>query len=148
MIYVLGFVGQSRAVMVVDWVLVSALVAGSRLSLVWLRHTFALRPRAGDRRVLIVGATDMGELALRLMLHSTHAAYHPAGFLDDDPGKHRRKITGVSVLGTVNDLGAVAKREHADLVVIAGDPDDARRQRVRDTCAELGIEYRELDRVL
>ncbi len=148
MLYPLGMYTQSRAVLLIDWVLVSVLVAGSRLSLVWLRHWFALRPRTGDRRVLIVGANETGEIALRLMLHSSLASYHPAGFLDDDPGKLRRRIAGVPVLGLVADLDGVAQREHADLVVLALDGNAQERQRVLESCARLGIECREFDRVL
>lgn len=142
MLYPFGMTGQSRAVLLLDAILLTVLVAGSRVFLVWLRHWFALRPHRDDRRVLIVGATPLGEMALRLLLRAGKPNYHPAGFLDDDPGKHRRTIAGVPVLGTTSQLREVALRERADLVVLAIE-NDAKRDRIRALCAELGIEARE-----
>lgn len=147
MLYPLNMFTQSRASLLIDWVLFSVLVVASRISLVTLRHSFALRPSAGDRRVLIVGATDLGEIAVRLMLHSRKVDYHPSGFLDDDRGKQRRRISGVPVLGRVEDLERIAERERVDLVVYAAD-DEAQCEEVRAICARLCLEFRELDRVL
>ncbi len=144
MIYGLGLVAQSRAVLFIDAVFLAVLVSGSRLFLVWLRHWFALRPHEGDRRVIIVGASESGEIALRLLL-SAAQSYHPAGFLDDDPGKHRRRIGGVPVLGSIAELAEVARRERIDLVILAVD-DPAQRQRLRETYAHLDIEMREFPR--
>jgi len=149
LLYGLGRVDQSRAVLVLDGVLLAALVIASRAFLLWLRHWSALRPRVGDRRVLIVGANDTGELALRLMLKSRETAYHPAGFLDDDSGKQRRRIAGVSVLGRIADLDAVARRQSADLVVVAIDEDNGEeRERIHETCRRLGLESRDFRRTL
>lgn len=142
MLYVLGMTGQSRAVLLLDAVLVTLLVASSRLFLASLRHWFALRPHEDDRRVLIVGATPVGEMALRLLLRAEKPSFHPAGFLDDDPGKHRRTIAGVPVLGNIAQLQEVALRERADLVILALN-DQGKREVVRRLCAELGIEARE-----
>ncbi len=140
--------GQSRGVLIMDGIMLAGLVAGSRFFLLWLRHWFALRPRSGVRHVLIVGANDQGEIALRLLLRSSKDKYHPAGFLDDDPGKLRRRIAGVPVLGRVSELDRVAQRERADLVIFAIEGDADSRARVRDECAQLGIEVRDFVRSL
>lgn len=148
MLYPLGMTGQSRGGLLIDAVLLAGLVAGSRLSLLWLRHWFALRPRAGSRRALIVGANETGELALRVLLRSTDVAYHPVGFLDDDPGKLRRRINGVPVLGRVSELDAVASRERVDLIVLAVEGSAEERERLHAGCVALGIEAREFARSL
>lgn len=142
-LYALPMAGQSRAVLLMDGIILMLLIASSRLFLLWLRDWFGRRPRLASRRVLIVGASEKGELVLRLMLRSKDTTYHLAGFLDDDPGKQRRRIAGVPVLGRVSDLSEVAQRASADLVVVAIDQED-RRELVREGCARLGIELREL----
>lgn len=144
LIFVLRLVDQSRAVLALDGILFAALVISSRVFLLWLRHWSALRPRAGDRRVIIAGANDAGEVALRLILRSRDNAYHPIGFVDDDPGKQRRRIAGVPVLGRVNDLAALVVRQRADLVIVALD-DEEQRERVRADCRGLGLETRDFD---
>ncbi|MBM4434401.1 MAG: hypothetical protein FJ028_04705 [Chloroflexi bacterium] len=147
MLYVLGFSGQSKAVLLMDGVFLAVLVSGSRLFFVWLRHWSEARPRAGSRRVLIVGATERGQLALRLLVRNRDTAYVPAGFLDDDPGKHRRRIAGVPVLGRTAELSDVVARHAVDLVVVAL-ADDRVRDEVRASCARAGVEMRELSRSL
>ncbi|HEY6960210.1 MAG TPA: polysaccharide biosynthesis protein, partial [Candidatus Limnocylindria bacterium] len=70
--------------------------------------------------------------------------YRPAGFLDDDPGKQRRRIGGIPVLGRVRDLAAVARREGAEVVVLALEDGFERESAVREQCEELGLELRQL----
>ncbi len=144
MLYPLGMV-QSRAVLILDFVFVAAAVMAARLFLVSLRYWAQLRPKVDDRRVLIVGASTSGEIALRLLLRSRQVPYHPTGFLDDDPGKQRRHIGGVPVLGRISDLDRVARSERVDLIVVAVD-DEEKRERVRTWCDELGLETREFSR--
>jgi UDP-GlcNAc:undecaprenyl-phosphate GlcNAc-1-phosphate transferase len=136
------FSGYSRAVFVLDGVLAATLVFGARGFLVWLRHWFSSRPRADDRRVLIVGASDYGELALRLLRRTPGVSYRPVGFLDDDPGKWHRRIGGVPIVGPVGDFDDVVRRLNVDYVVVALDR-AAARDPVRERCEALGISFRE-----
>ncbi len=136
--------GQSRAVFVIDFILLSLLVAGSRMFLVSLRHWFGMQGRIHGRRVLIVGANETGAMALRLLLRSGDPKYRPAGFLDDDPGKQRRRIGGVPVVGRVRDLAVVVQRERAEVIVLALEDDFERETAVRLQCEELGLELRQL----
>ncbi len=139
---VLSVPGLSRAVFVVDWILVTGLVVGARAFLVWLRHWFATLPREGDRRLLIVGANDHGELALRLLSRARDVSYRLVGFLDDDPGKRYRRVSGVPILGRTDDLAEIARSRQVDTVVIAL-PDETDVARLRAVCEELGLEHRE-----
>jgi len=137
--------GQSRGVFLIDGILLAFLLAGSRMFFVSLRQWFRMQGRAEGRRVLIVGANETGAMALRLLLRSNEPRYRPAGFLDDDPGKHRRRIGGVPVVGRVVDLIDIARRERAEVVVLALEDDDlARESAVRLQCEELGVELRQV----
>jgi UDP-GlcNAc:undecaprenyl-phosphate GlcNAc-1-phosphate transferase len=129
----------SRAVFVLDWLIGSLLVVGARSLLVWLRQWFGRRPRQGERRVIIIGASDIGELARRLLAQQEGASYRTVGFLDDDGGKHYRQIGGVPVLGSTAELKTIARQLKPDLILDtrAGSPG-----RVREACRELAIEWR------
>jgi UDP-GlcNAc:undecaprenyl-phosphate GlcNAc-1-phosphate transferase len=136
--------GQSRAVFLIDFILLSLLLGGSRMFFASLRQWFNMQGRTAGRRVLIVGANETGVMALRLLLRSADPVYQPAGFLDDDPGKHRRRIGGVPVVGRVADLAALARRERADVIVLALEDHFEREKAVRLQCEELGLELRQL----
>ncbi len=65
LLFTTRFVGLSRAVFVLDWLLLAALVGASRAVLPAARRGAPRAPRAGARPVLVYGAGDGGELALR-----------------------------------------------------------------------------------
>jgi UDP-GlcNAc:undecaprenyl-phosphate GlcNAc-1-phosphate transferase len=138
------FEGYSRAVFVFDWLFAAVLLIGARSFTLWLRHIFAIRPRSGERRVLIVGAADNGSVALRLLTSASEVPYRPVGFADDDPGKRYRRIGGVPIVGTTDQLADLVKKFEVELVVLA--PEDRREDeihRLRGVCEELGVECRE-----
>ena len=115
------------------------LFVGARALLLWLRRWFALRPRLGERRVLIVGASDAGELALRVLRQQPEGSYRMVGFLDEDSGKRFRQIGGVPVVGEIAELEVIARRLEPDLILDTG---AASPGKVREICRELGIEWR------
>jgi FlaA1/EpsC-like NDP-sugar epimerase len=90
--------------------------------------------------VLIVGAGDLGELVLRTILRARPAAYRPIGFLDPDPATRNRTLHSVRVLGTTDDLAAIAGQHDVDLVVLALAPIYADlAERLRQHCENLGV---------
>ncbi|MBI3522179.1 MAG: hypothetical protein HY071_03645 [Chloroflexi bacterium] len=135
------FQEYSRAVFVVDAVLASVLIIGARVSLLWLRNTVTGRPASDARRVLVVGAGDNGALALRMLTRATAKRYRPVGFVDDDPGKRYRRVGGVPIVGTLDELEEVIERTAADLVILSLD-DEVVAAKVRAVCAARRIECR------
>jgi FlaA1/EpsC-like NDP-sugar epimerase len=69
------------------------------------------------KRVLVYGAGNAGELIVRDM-KSNHA-YRPIGFIDDDVTKVGRRIHGVPVLGTRNDVPKILDRYRPREVLVA-----------------------------
>jgi UDP-GlcNAc:undecaprenyl-phosphate GlcNAc-1-phosphate transferase len=110
--------GAPRAVLLVDWLVVTALLIGARLSFGLIRDLLARLRRRDLVRVLIVGAGDTGELVLRAMVRSRTRAYRVVGFLDDDREMRDRSIHGVRVLGPSSSIGEVVEREHVEEVVL------------------------------
>jgi FlaA1/EpsC-like NDP-sugar epimerase len=108
-----------RGVAALDFLLLLAFVAGTRL----LARTLIERPRAGlvahGKEVLIVGAGDAGQLMVREMQRNRQLHYTPIGFVDDDPRKRGSRIVDVRVLGTTDDLAHLLRDNKPDEVLIA-----------------------------
>ena len=78
-----------------------------------------IRPRAGARRVLIVGAGEGGRLVLREIMRNPQLDIDPVGFVDDDPLKRGIRVEGVRVLGTTEDLRRILDEAEPDEITIA-----------------------------
>jgi len=118
LVFVARFVSYSRSVFVIDALLSLVLVGGSRVILAVFRDFFISMSERG-RRVLIMGAGDAGEFALREIRNNHRLDYKPIGFIDDDVKKKGYRIHGVPVLGTRHQLMEIARKEGVQEVLIA-----------------------------
>jgi len=133
------FTGYSRAVFVLDWLLLLVFIGAARLSFRLLAEVLRPRP-AGFRRVLIYGAGDGGELAMRELLNNPALERIPVGFLDDDPSKARTRIHGVPVLGGVDRAGElIQKHGVGEVIISSGKIPDGRLKRLSEICELHGI---------
>lgn len=122
--------GLSRSVLVIDLVLCTGLVGGVRLALRALREVQSGLRRTEGTRALIVGAGDAAELLIRELGRNPSHAYGLAGIVDDDPRKRGRRIHGVRVVGTVDDIPALARSLDVQEILICV-PSATREQRQR-----------------
>jgi len=109
-------------IFVIDAVLCTVLVGASRLVLRLLPETVGQR---GERtRVLIVGAGRAGRSLARELREGNEARV--VGFLDDNPRVRRRRILGVSVVGSLDEAPrAIASTRAGEvLVTIPAAPQD------------------------
>jgi FlaA1/EpsC-like NDP-sugar epimerase len=104
---------------VLDAMLTLFAVAGPRFSLRAVEYHRTCRSRGKDRRVLIAGAGDAGEMVVREMASTRHLSLQPVGFVDDDRSKTGMAIHGVRVLGTLEAIPALVKKYHIQEVFIA-----------------------------
>lgn len=112
----------------------------------WREHGLGLLNTADSQQVLILGAGRAGETLARDMCRD--AAYAPVGFLDDHPALKGSNIHGIPILGRIDDLPAIAQKQHPDLVIIAmPSATNAEMRRVVDVCERAGIEFRTLPRL-
>jgi FlaA1/EpsC-like NDP-sugar epimerase len=127
-------------VLVIDFLLFTFFLIGSRVLFAALNDTFIRLQSRWQPHVLIVGAGDLGELVLRSIIRSRPATYHPVGFLDPDPATRNRTLHSVKVLGIPEDLAAIAGKHDVDLVVLALAPMYAEiAERLREHCETLGL---------
>jgi FlaA1/EpsC-like NDP-sugar epimerase len=109
-----------RGVAILDWLLLLALVAGSRL----LARSIFERPGAASlvargKEVIVVGAGDAAQLVIREMQKSRALGYTPIGVVDDDPRKKNLRLHGVRVLGTTEELPHILRDNRPDELLIA-----------------------------
>jgi FlaA1/EpsC-like NDP-sugar epimerase len=111
-----GMYGYPRSVYIFDAVLLIGFIGGVRSIRRLVRE---LNRAEYNRRVLIYGAGDAGEMIVRDM--KRRAFYHgePIGFIDDDRRKVGQRIHGLPVLGTRTDIATIVAREQPDDVLIA-----------------------------
>ena len=112
------FQGFSRAVFVIDWLLLFVLISGSRILERVYKEIFDQVSLDG-KKVLIYGAGDAGEFTLREIKNNKLLHYKPVGFLDDDEEKIGRNIHGVPVLGPRKDIEKIARHSRVNELIIA-----------------------------
>jgi len=113
------FQGFSRAVFVIDAVMMMMFLAGSRMAFRLFRQ---LLPSAGSshgQRALIYGAGDAGELLLRELLNNRDLHCAPVGFMDDDPKKRGKVIHGYPVFGGNGMFHRIVKQHNIEQVLIS-----------------------------
>jgi exopolysaccharide biosynthesis polyprenyl glycosylphosphotransferase len=72
----------------------------------------------GVRRVILVGAGDVGRMVMRTIVARPDYGYQLLGFLDDNPSKGLTNIGPYRALGQVANLGQILDAETVDTVII------------------------------
>jgi UDP-GlcNAc:undecaprenyl-phosphate GlcNAc-1-phosphate transferase len=145
-LFAFRFEGFSRAVFIVDGLLLLLALAGSRTAFRLFRKILPTRRAARDgRRVLIYGAGDAGDLLLREILNNHDLQYAPVGFVDDDPLKKGKVIHGLKVFGGNGALRSICSEENVEEVLISSArfSDDRVREIQRD-CVEAQVALRRM----
>ncbi len=71
-----------------------------------------------QKKVLIMGAGSTGEKLLKTVAEHTNCGIHILGFVDDDRSKTGKEIGGKPVFGTSGELIEIARKYHADMIVV------------------------------
>jgi len=105
-------------VLVIEWGLVILLTGGERFSRRILL-TFGQRLPKDARRVLIIGAGDMGEAVARQLFKDPARGYKPVCFVDDDPSLTGKQIHHLPVVGALREIPDAVERYRIDDVIVA-----------------------------
>jgi len=96
-----------------------------------------------SHRILIAGAGESGNMAVREMLRHPEAGMQPVAFLDDDKSKHGQKFLGVPVVGKISDVEEAASRLKIDEILIAMPSESGKViRRVVEYARKTGAKYR------
>jgi UDP-GlcNAc:undecaprenyl-phosphate GlcNAc-1-phosphate transferase len=117
LVYLYRFEDVSRGVLVIDAVLLTVMLAGSRLVFRALPELAGAGP--GARRAVICGAGDAGEMLVREIGNNRQYGYRPVAFVDDDPRKAGQRVRGVPVVGGVAALEDLLATGRADTVIVS-----------------------------
>lgn len=147
------FEGFSRSVFLIDMLLCLLFIGGFRLA---VRITLADHHMGSNRviirkrnprlkKIVIVGAGDAGEILFREIRDNSSLAYDVVGFIDDNPQKIKSILLGVAVLGSLQDLGTIVRKNKVDEIIIAVPSASARQmRRIVDLCKRTGIPFKTL----
>jgi UDP-GlcNAc:undecaprenyl-phosphate GlcNAc-1-phosphate transferase len=144
-LFAFRFEGYSRAVFVLDAIILLMLLAGSRVAFRLFRKLLPAGSLRGGRRVLIYGAGDGGELLLREIFNNDELRYTPVGFIDDDKLKQGRVIHGLRVFSGNGNLRSICEQQRVEEVVLSSTKfSDERVRQITEVCREARIALRRL----
>ena len=139
-VFIDRFEGYSRGLFVIDWLLLTAFLAASRLSFRAVGELLA-RPQHDAARTLIYGAGAGGVMVLREARTNRALEWRVVGFLDDDRHKQRTNVHGAPVLGGIDRLDRLLIEYQVDQVVISTSAiSDERRETLRRQCADAEVD--------
>ena len=134
-----SFLDFPLEIFVVDALLCLTLVCASRLVLRMLPGLST--PRGTQRRVLIAGAGRSGRALARELAETPDSRV--VGFVDDNTSLRRRRIHGITVHGTLDDVARLLDELQVDevLVTVPGAASD-RLEALVASCADADVECR------
>lgn len=145
LVVVFRFQGFSRVIFVMDGLILFVLLTATRLAFRLLQLLLPTPKSSSDRRVLIYGAGDAGELLLRELRNNRSLNSLPVGFIDDDPLKKGRVIHGLRVLGDHNKLRAISDEHNIQEILISTARIPAQRvNEILRECAEANVAVKRL----
>lgn len=116
--FALGYRYVSRYLILYFVILDLALLLNVRL-LARLLFSSLMASGYAVRRLLVVGAGDVGRQMARLITSRPWLGLTLAGFADDDPAKQGTLVEGRPVLGPTGDLPALVEEHQVDDVIVA-----------------------------
>ena len=148
------FQGYPRSVFIVDGFLTFLAIGGIRTV---IRLYFAkksgsaafpsLRPETQEdnrKRVLIFGAGDAGEKAVREIRDNPRLGYNVAAFIDDDPSKIGRSIHNVPVVDDIKGLHKAVETLNVEEVLIAIPSAGSHMRQIVAACKGCGVPFKTL----
>lgn len=148
LLFLQRFEGYSRAVFVLHWGILILLASTARALVRVYRESFQGLKRGG-KRLLIVGAGDGGELLLREIRNNPRMHYEPVAFIDDDVAKKGRRIHGLTVIGTRDELDhAILDHGIEEVLIAIPSASDIQLKDVYEKCRLAEVPCRRISSIL
>jgi FlaA1/EpsC-like NDP-sugar epimerase len=130
-----------RSILLIDLVLTIFFIGGARLLI--RAYTEASGSSVAGKETLIVGAGIAGATIMREFKLNPGLDFKPIGFVDDDRTKLGIKIHGKKVLGTTNDITALAEKHNVKCVLIAIPSATGKEiDEIVNKCSQSKVEYK------
>ena len=113
------FSGFPRSTLFITCFFIFIFSGGFRFSKRIFSQIFVKQTRKDKEKTLIVGAGDAGEQILRSILGFKEGPYQIIGFIDDNLAKQGALIHGLKVLGKINDIPEIVKKNKVESLIIA-----------------------------
>jgi len=142
-IYLRDLTTISQAVFILDMFATVVLLGGLRMAVRLYHEEFSTEQAGKLKKFLIIGAGNAGEALLREIHRMPVEQYEVIGFIDDDPAKQGMNIHGIPVLGRVDQLPQICKKQEIDEIAIAMPSATAKQmRRVVQICEGAKIHFR------
>ena len=131
-------------VYVMGWVLMMFFIGGTRFAVRFSRSRKRRQSTGGRtwgkaKRVMIVGAGEMGSMAIKEMKNAPQSLGIPVAAIDDDRKKRGIRIHGVKVVGGRDSIPQTAACYQADEILLAiPTAKQADKRRIIDICSGTG----------
>ncbi len=128
---IIGGHGFPRSVIVLDWLLCVLLTGGLRYAtrLGFERHLAASKTRVAEcRRAIVVGTGHVADALIREVGRGG-LPYDIVGIVAEDPRDRGRRMHGIPVFGTVDELASVCAEQKASVALLALDEIAPERKR-------------------
>ena len=130
----------SRAVFVVDGILLLLGLVTSRMAFRLFRQILPTPINEAKSRILIYGAGDGGEMLLKELENNPEWNYKPIGFIDDNPLKKDKVIHGLQVFGGNGNLPTICDDNNVQEILLSfRNIPSERLKEVRSICNEANI---------
>jgi UDP-GlcNAc:undecaprenyl-phosphate GlcNAc-1-phosphate transferase len=138
--FLIGERSHPRSVFAIDWFILVFFLGGYRLSFKAVRDNLRQSKNSSQKNMLIYGAGNTGDLALRYL--RMQDAGNIIGFVDDDPKKTRKRFHGVKILGNRYDIESLVRLYHIDQIFLAMNEIDPKGlEHIKSLCEKAGVSY-------
>jgi len=122
---------------------IGALASPRLLYRLWRDRSFKQQSLVKQRPAIVIGGGNAGESIIRDMLRE--GEYIPVAILDDSKSLKSTKLHGIQVVGSVDQLGIIAEKYSAELIVIAVPSATGENMRaIVEQCERAGVPFRTL----
>ena len=138
--------GVPRSIFFLYPLLLTTGLSLSRISYRWYKDRCLTIRTASGQRTIIVGAGRAGEMLVRDLNFRDN--YQPVALIDDNEKLHNREIHGVPVVGSIENLGEIARSLNGELILIAiPSANKVLLRQIVDQCDRINIPYKTLPSV-
>jgi UDP-GlcNAc:undecaprenyl-phosphate GlcNAc-1-phosphate transferase len=140
------FMGFSRTLYVIYWMILFVLVTASRFSYRLMGEATSKNATKEGKRALIYGAGAGGQLVIQEIERNKNLGLALVGFIDDDIRKQNMRFLGYPVIGGKDRLSEIMERHRISEVIISfRNVDRVALNSLKKECSAMGVNLSHLN---